>query len=151
MYYKIKNKMKKINSTFGTWEVITEGDAEGRSIRNLGTFTGHIDEIALHLADKCYYSLIFKQVELVKEYIPKSNNVNIVIDENNNFVDFNNNESRLKEIFKDRNVSITDGNYYKSILLTSTDEKLQEKINEAKKQKILDKLSDEEKEILGLK
>lgn len=85
-------------------------------------------------------------------YIQKSKSVNIVIIENNNyFVDFNNNESRLKEIFKDRNVSITEGNYYKSILLTSTDEKIQEKINELKRQKILDKLSDEEKKILGLK
>ena len=35
------------DEVFGTWEVTTEGDVEGRTTKNLGNFTGYIDEIAL--------------------------------------------------------------------------------------------------------
>lgn len=44
---------------YGTWKVTTEGDCEGRSIRDLGTYTGYLDEMAFALADKCCYSLQF--------------------------------------------------------------------------------------------
>ncbi len=47
-------------SPIGNWEVTTEGDCEGRSIKNLGIFYGHIVEIAFYLADRCYYTLQFK-------------------------------------------------------------------------------------------
>lgn len=54
---------KKINAPydnpFGIWHVTTEGDCEGRSPRDLGFHEGYIDEIALALADKCFYSLYF--------------------------------------------------------------------------------------------
>ncbi len=46
-------------SPVGWWEVTTEGDEEGRSTVKLGTFYGHIAEIALHLANRCFYSLNF--------------------------------------------------------------------------------------------
>lgn len=55
------NKM--YESLYGTWTVTTEGDEEGRTVQNLGVFEGWLDEIAFHLAEKCYYSLKFKRVE----------------------------------------------------------------------------------------
>lgn len=52
---------KKINAPydnpFGIWHVTTEGDCEGRSPRDLGFHEGYIDEIALALADKCFYEI----------------------------------------------------------------------------------------------
>lgn len=59
---------KKINAPydnpFGIWHVTTEGDCEGRSTRDLGIHEGYIDEIALALADKCYYSLCFVAINI---------------------------------------------------------------------------------------
>jgi hypothetical protein len=46
-------------SPIGWWSVSTEGDEEGRSTSALGSFHGHIAEIALHLSNKCFYSLRF--------------------------------------------------------------------------------------------
>lgn len=46
------------------WQVTTEGDCEGRSMKTLGYFVGGVDEIALHLANQCYYSLSFRKIEV---------------------------------------------------------------------------------------
>lgn len=52
---------------------MTEGDCEGKSTRTLGTYKGWLDEIALHLADKTYYSLTFTKLNNVdmENYTPK--------------------------------------------------------------------------------
>jgi hypothetical protein len=42
------------------WSVTTEGDVEGKSTTNLGTFEGRLDEIAFALADKEYYQILAK-------------------------------------------------------------------------------------------
>lgn len=62
--------MTKINTNkyteyewYGTFNVTTEGDEEGRSTAHLGTYTGYIDEIAFHLADEAYYQLTFRRVK----------------------------------------------------------------------------------------
>ena len=52
----------KYKNPVGTWQVTTEGDCEGRSIKNLGVWSGHVAEIAFFLADKCYYSLRFESL-----------------------------------------------------------------------------------------
>ena len=49
-------------SPIGWWTVSTQGDVEGRSTTKLGSFYGHVAEIALHLADKCFYSLTFDPI-----------------------------------------------------------------------------------------
>jgi len=143
--------IKKYNNPYGTWDVRTEGDVEGRTINHLGTYTGYIDEIALHLADKCFYSLIFKNVEPVQEYKPTSDSVNIFLDINSGTWPMVG-EQRLKyfeELFKNRNVNVVESNYYASVKIEA--KKTQEEIKAEKKQKALDKLSEEEKELLGLK
>ena len=36
---------KEYRELYGTWSVTTEGDVEGKSTTNLGTYTGYVDEI----------------------------------------------------------------------------------------------------------
>ena len=52
---------KKYHAPFGTWTVTTEGDCEGRTTRQLGTYIGNIDEIARALAHQATYGLTFTQ------------------------------------------------------------------------------------------
>jgi hypothetical protein len=53
-------------NAYGTWNVTTEGDVEGRTTRQLGTHTGFIDDIAFKLADQAYYGLRFDPVDPTK-------------------------------------------------------------------------------------
>ncbi|WQZ49413.1 hypothetical protein Z3_97 [Bacillus phage Z3] len=47
----------------GVWEVTTEGDCEGRSVRRLGTYEGHILDIVRQLAGQAYYQLTFERAK----------------------------------------------------------------------------------------
>lgn len=136
--------MKEIyKNPYGTWHVTTEGDIEGKSIRDLGTFTGYVDEIALHLADKCLYSLTFEKVQPISEYIPKKREVNVQFDiESGTWENLDINE--IKDAFSDRPVEITNSNYFASFKIIS------HRMPENVKQNALDKLTEEEKEALGL-
>jgi hypothetical protein len=134
-------------NVFGIWTVTTEGDVEGKSIKYLGTYTGYVDEIALHLADKCYYSLTFKKIESVKKFIPKSDSVNVKFDINSgtwSSVHTSHGLAEIRNIFADRPVSIKKGRYYASFLIKSNN------ADDIKRQKALSKLSDEEKRLLNL-
>lgn len=130
---------------FGTWSVTTEGDVEGRSVKQLGTYIGYVDEIALHLADKCYYSLEFTKEKTVTKYTPKRKSVSVRF----NIESKTWNKGSLKpiqEAFRGRPVNISDSNYYSAFLIT-TDNFDEEQV---KKAKALEKLSDEEKKLLNL-
>lgn len=142
----------KYKNTYGTWSVRTEGDVEGRTMKHLGTFTGHIDEIALHLADKCYYTLVFSATDTVTEFIPKKTSVNVTLDIDSETWKLGNVERKneISKLFKDRPVTIELGQYYTSFILSSNDKNIEDKIKETEKQKVLDKLTEKEKEILGL-
>ncbi len=127
-----------MKNSYGTWSVRTEGDVEGKTMRTLGTFTGYVDEIALYLADECYYSLTFRGVEDVKTFKASRDSVNITFDRDYGL-------EATKNFFKDRPVFIEKGNYYHSYVINSNDNK------GTKRQLALDKLTDEDKELLGLK
>lgn len=146
-------EIRKIESSYGYWKVTTEGDVEGRSTRDLGTFRGHIDEIAFHLGDKCFYSLRFSPIE-EKDLIPEFNinrvEVNISLDINTGTWDMGSLQrvEYMKEVLKDRtDVEVEEGNYYSSIKLVS--KKIKSR-NELLKEQALSKLSNEEKKVLGL-
>ncbi|AID17816.1 hypothetical protein JBP901_gp104 [Bacillus phage JBP901] len=47
----------------GVWEVTTEGDCEGRSVRRLGTYEGHILDIVRQLAGQAFYQLTFERAK----------------------------------------------------------------------------------------
>lgn len=58
-----KKLAESYKKAYGFWEVTTEGDCEGKSVSRLGIYEGYIDEIALALADRCYYSLCFRPID----------------------------------------------------------------------------------------
>lgn len=64
---KLKTKEAEVKESFGLpighWKVTTEGDCEGRSTKQLGTFYGHVADIAAHLHNKAFYDLTFTPVE----------------------------------------------------------------------------------------
>lgn len=142
--------MKKTKySAYGTFQVTTEGDCEGRTTRDLGIYTGYIDEIAFALADKCYYKLQFTKVEPKKiSMIPKRDKVEISLDIDSGIWDLDNMSAMryFKELFCDRDVEVIQTNGYGSCTLTTHKETIEEK-----RQKLLARLSEEEKEVLGLK
>jgi len=134
-------------STYGLWEVTTEGDVEGRSTNHLGTHKGHIDEIALHLANQNYYSLTFKLVEAIETYEPTKKEVNVQLDIESGTWDWKGDElvREMKKFFTDRPIHIEDCNYFASFKIAT-----EKNIREEDKKNALGKLSDYEKELLGL-
>lgn len=68
------NKLiEKYPSPVGIWKVTTEGDCEGRSVKSLGVYEGHIVDIASMLADQSIYGLRFSsQPKQAQVSIPDS-------------------------------------------------------------------------------
>lgn len=141
------------DNVFGNWEVTTEGDEEGRSLRHLGTHEGYIDEIALALADKVFYSLTFRAVKKIKHHQPVRKSVSVVLDIDSDTWNMSP-EDRAKEvgkIFAANNrtgITISSSNYYASFTITLKDKTQLEKYE---REQALSKLTDREKEVLGLK
>lgn len=51
------------NTPRGWWRVTTEGDCEGKSIKDLGIYEGYIDDIAKNLSQSAFYALHFEALE----------------------------------------------------------------------------------------
>lgn len=141
---------RKYQNPYGVWRVTTEGDVEGKTTINLGTFEGFIDEIALALADKVYYTLCFHASEKLDNK-PKAASVSVQLDiDSGTWSNDMSSEDRVREmkmIFKDRPVNILEDNFFSSFKIISktiTNEDFE-------RQAILEKLTDREKQILGLK
>ena len=137
-------------TNYGTYKVTTEADCEGRTTRDLGTYTGYIDEIAFALADKCYYNLCFHKVEPeVLDMTPKKDTVTISLDIDSGTWDLKNGNGEalrfFKNFFADKDLKVVSTSGYGSCTITTHKETIEEK-----REKILDKLNDEEKKILGL-
>lgn len=109
---------------FGIWQVSTEGDEEGKTIKILGVYTGFVDKIALALANKAYYSLLFKRVNSkVLDKTPKANKVSIAFDIDSGTWDLPSNElvKVMQEAFKDRpNIQVEKSNYFASFSIVDT-------------------------------
>lgn len=118
----VRNLGAKYRSTYGTWKVTTEGDCEGKTTIQLGTFTGHIDDLARKLTHGPGYSFHFEAIEPKEKEDPLAANrdrVSISLDIDSKTWDMNHSErvNVMKELFKDRPVEITDSNYYASFVL----------------------------------
>ena len=140
--------MNKKYTNYGTFKVTTEGDCEGKSVRDLGVHTGYIDEIAFALADKCFYTLYFALVEpTTLDLTPKKDTVKISLDIDSGAWDFNVADAMeyFKDFFANRDVEVIGAHGYGSCTISTHKETIEEK-----KEKILQKLSEEEKKILGL-
>ena len=117
---------KKFRDTYATWRVTTEGDCEGRSTVDLGTFEGHIDEIAKALANRCYYSLHFSTTHPVNqipdpERVPKQVSVQLDIQSNTWNMSMAERAEAMALVLKDRPVSVKKGQYYASFVIEFND------------------------------
>jgi hypothetical protein len=143
------NNAEVYHQLYGYWAVTTEGDCEGRTTRNLGTFKGWLDEIALHLADKNHYSLHFKKVEMVDNYLPKAKKVSVTLDIDSETWNMTPDQraAYVQRIFdaNNRDVKIVTGQYHASFVLHADVEDITDK-----RTKALAKLTDEERKILGV-
>lgn len=133
---------------YGLWEVTTEGDCEGRSMRRLGLWEGFVDDIALHLAPKAVYHLWFSvaKVNRVKDK-PTARSVDVYFDVASNLPGMDK-DCRVREVTKlmqGRNVHVEESNYYGCVKLVNT--RSEEEILRAS---ALSKLTAAERKVLGL-
>lgn len=139
---------RKEYSAYGTWCVTTEGDCEGRSTVQLGTYTGYIDELALALADKAYYELHFQMVNPeALDMTPKKTKVMVQLGIDSGTWDLKG-EDRAKyvrKMLKDRNlVKVVASPSYAGFELVAVNR------DEVIRKQALNKLNDEDKRVLGL-
>lgn len=145
---------KDYNSSYGLWKVTTEGDCEGKTTRNLGIYEGNISDIAFYLKDKCEYSLQFSPAE-----VPTINscdvthygNVHISLDISSGTWNMSPEDivNYVKVLLNTENrehrITVEPGQYYASVKLVGYDSH-----EEYVRKTALEKLTDEEKEVLGL-
>lgn len=131
------------DKAFGTF-IVTTDHWNGIGYEHLGTFTGYIDEIAFYLADKCRGALAFKPVyaeDLTGVKPTRDDTVTIVLD------DEKRDWKTINDVFESRNVEVeVEKDYPLGCKCTIT----RKKTKEERIQAALNKLTDEEKELLGL-
>ncbi len=140
----------KYKCPYGMWRVRTEADVEGRSMKELGVYKGYIDDIAFALADRCYYALEFTlfAFDEIPHSDKRADKVNVCLDIESGT--WNMTMPERKKFFEDvlagRNVYVGEGSAYASVMLyRNCDLEKYEKREAA-----LKKLTDEEKQLLGL-
>jgi hypothetical protein len=124
----IWNKMQDtVGPPEGIWKVTTEGDCEGRTTKQLGTFKGHVADIAIALASQSCYGLRFEQGKEIE--LPKPNreirSVNISFDINTGTWDDPNEDlvpalqqwMELSEPVNVHSVQVMPCNYHASVTL----------------------------------
>ncbi len=112
---------KLYDSAFGLWKVTTEGDDEGRTVKDLGMHIGWVDDIAFALSGACFYSLKFeKQKDLIEDYNSKNPPVaSIVLDIRSGTWDMDAGKRIVwfKNFFRSRAVDVQAGQNYASVLI----------------------------------
>jgi len=142
-------KTQKEYRRFGTWRVTTEGDEEGRTVRELGSYTGNFDEIAFALADKEFYKLTFEMVDAPPtEYKPVRDRVNISFHINSGTWDMHHlvRTQFFRRLLQDTDIDVTEGQLFASVKLVTPHFKPKDVI----RAEALAKLTKEEKEALEL-
>lgn len=148
-------KQKYLDSKgYGIWEVTTEGDCEGRSVKRLGRFEGYMDDIALALAPQTYYTLKFKLISPEDIKLPPKvrSSVMISLEYDAGIGGMTGDEQLafVSKILAERPVTVRRGTYGIEINDGTSPEEIARKTKEAKKAEVLSKLSAEERELLGL-
>ena len=140
---------KPYDKASGFWHVATEGDCEGRSTTDLGVSEGAINMTEFDLADRCYYyTLYFTAVDPTDyDETPKKDEINISISGASGLYDMTKEErlDAMRNMLKDRPVFVRDGNRADTFIISTKQES-----REKRRQKVLDKLTAEERELLGV-
>ena len=139
-----KNSDKNID-VYGLWQVSTEGDCEGRTIKSLGLWEGFIDDIALHLADRVMYNLWITPAEVNKvTEKPMARRVDVYM----NHIAHIDTTERLEiatKAFANRNVRISKSDYYGAFVINNNTSE-----EEILRSSALAKLTAAERKLLGL-
>lgn len=107
----------------GVWKVTTEGDCEGRSTRQLGTYEGHILDVVRQLAGQAYYQLTFERVKpevAIRRYKGSRRSVQFHVTGEREKLpsgDSNAQFRALAQHLRDGE-SLKEGNYYNAVELT---------------------------------
>jgi len=131
---------------YGTWNVTTEGDCEGRSVLHLGVYTGYIDEIALALSKHVYYKLRFELFDDLTSNAEIAADVEISVPRHIT----DDQTELLSAMLKKRPVTITQGKYGVKIINGDSPEAIALAKKESDRASALAKLTDDEKAALGL-
>lgn len=143
-------------STYGLWDVTTEGDCEGRTTTQLGVHQGHFDEVALKFANKAYYGLRLKWVDptISKGIKPKATEVQVSMDIETGTWDLHGElrSHAFRTFLANRPVMVEDGQNYASVKLIAGDSPAVRArlADELQRDKALAKLSQEDRKVLGL-
>jgi len=108
---------------YGWWKVTTEGDCEGRTVKDLGIYQGYVDEIALSLGDKAYYKLMFEVANdptTTRKAVVSEVNVSFGIDSGTWDMSKHERINYIKEVFRGRPVSIKESPYYAGFVVSSS-------------------------------
>lgn len=143
-------------SPYGIWTVTTEGDCEGKSVNNLGTFEGYIDEIAFALAGQAYYALQFRPARQLADpdFAKPGIKVNISLDIDSGTWDLHGKDRAdfFRKLLAGRNVTVQEGQYFASVTIIdgSSPEEVLRKERDLKRKQALAKLTQEEQDLLGI-
>jgi hypothetical protein len=140
--------MKNNDKTYGRFSVYTENDEEGRTRKLLGHYEGSIHKIALHLAHKCYYTLSFEPLKIINDTDCLPSNFMVHV----SFSNICNTAIEFKDMYKDNtDLEILDSSYFKSVVIVDKSKQTNNIVLDQKRREALSKLTDEERELLGLK
>ncbi len=122
------------------WKVTTEGDCEGRTMKDLGMFRGNVIEIAKHLSGHAFYALHFSEVKTSETDIRANPKDSVSLTINNM------NHMALIATLKSEGYEVGKSNFYNAISVALSEEER----SKIKKEIALSKLTDEDRKILGL-
>ena len=120
------------NSPIGRWQVTTEGDCEGRTTKQLGTYDGHVADIAFRLGNCGGYQLAFNPDKPLPELPPqlrdKTKTIHISLGIESGTWNF---DSKVRSASvgdwlaskpaKDVNFNVSESNYYAGVMLERKD------------------------------
>lgn len=112
-------------SPVGWWSATTSGNDDGSTTKNLGTFYGHVAEIALHLADQSFFGIQLSPVLNVDaierpNYQATGMNVNMSLDVCSKTWDLLSDRRAdwFRKWFDTDDVVVSSSQYYASVYVT---------------------------------
>lgn len=131
------------------WSVSTEGDEEGRTIKDLGIHYGFVDEIATLLAAKAFYKLRFAVAKKPPVVGPKVRAIDVSFDIESATWKMNSTEraAYVQELFRGRDVKIRESNYYASFVIEYpwSETEIKESNETFRREKLLSAMSAEDR------
>ena len=133
------------------WSVSTEGDCEGRTVHNLGTHEGFLDDVALGLATEAYYALDLAPVEPdTRRLVDSGSSVHVRLPiSTGTWGDHPHRLSYFRELLAGRPVEVEESIYFACVRLRRAESA--EASLARRRAAALAKLSPEEIALLGIK